>query len=250
MGSVRGVRLPRPVVRAVARMKPYVPEQAWPVLQTLRSFTGDGPIIGTPSFRRVLALAAHPDDEVVGCGGLLALLADAGAEVHVCFATDGDATTGVSVSPEEVARLRRAEAEASCRVLGTRPPRFLHHPDGRLAEHSSELAAQVEALVEELRPEVVIAPWELDGHHDHRAVAASVPSGIEVWGYESWTPLTANRLVEVSSVFERMRQALACHETAHLAFDVEAMLALDRYRSVHGLSGRGYAEAYLARAAT
>jgi LmbE family N-acetylglucosaminyl deacetylase len=231
-------------------MKPFVPEQAWPVLQTLRSFTGDGPIVGTPSFGRVLALAAHPDDEVVGCGGLLALLADGGAEVHVCFATDGDATTGVPAGPEEISRLRRGEAEASCRVLGARPPRFLHHPDGRLSEHAAELAREVASLVDELRPDVVIAPWELDGHDDHRAVAASVPDGVEFWGYETWTPLTANRIVDISPVFERVRQALACHETAHLAFDVEAMLSLDRYRSVHGLSGRGYAEAYLVRPAT
>lgn len=240
------MRLPRPVVRAVARMKPYVPEQAWPVLQSLRSFAGDAPIVGTPSFRKVLALAAHPDDEVVGCGGLLALLGDAGADVHVCFATDGDATTGVDAPPDEVAGLRRAEAEASCRILGTRPPTFLHHPDGRLADHLGELRSQVRELVDELQPEVVIAPWELDGHADHRAVAAAVPTDIEVWGYETWTPLTANRIVDVTPVFDRVQQALAVHETAHLAFDVGAMLSLHRYRSVHGLNGRGYAEAYLA----
>ena len=58
--------------------------------------------------------------------------------------------------------------------------------------------------------------------------------------------LTANRIVDVTSVFDRVQQALAAHETAHLAFDVGAMLSLHRYRSVHGLNGRGYAEAYLA----
>ena len=244
---MRDVRLPRPVVRAVARMKPHVPEQAWPVLQTLRSFTGDGPIVGTPVFRKVLVLAAHPDDEVVGCGGLVALLADSGAEIDVCFATDGDATTGVDATSEQIAGLRRAEAEASCEILGTRPPRFLHHPDGRLAEHLGVLRSQIRQLVDDLQPEVVIAPWELDGHADHRAVAAAVPDGVEVWGYETWTPLTANRIVDITPVFERVQRALAAHATAHLAFDVGAMLSLDRYRSVHGLNGRGYAEAYLAK---
>ena len=76
-------------MRLVARAKPLVPERARQILSTLRSFAGDGPIVGTPAFRRVLAVAAHPDDETVGCGGLLALLADAGAVVDVCFATDG-----------------------------------------------------------------------------------------------------------------------------------------------------------------
>jgi LmbE family N-acetylglucosaminyl deacetylase len=228
-------------------MKPHVPASALPVLATLRSFAGDGPIVGTPAFRRVLALAAHPDDEAVGCGGLLALLADAGAEVHVCFATDGEGTIGAAMPAADVARRRRAEAEAACRVLGTRPPRFLGHPDGHLAEHAEALAADVARLVGELRPEVVLAPWELDGHADHRAVFAAVPPGVEVWGYETWTPLTPNRIVDVSSTFARKEQALACYETAHLAFDVGAMLALNRYRSVHGLMGRGHAEAYLTR---
>ncbi|MCU1485255.1 MAG: group 1 glycosyl transferase [Actinomycetia bacterium] len=242
------MRVPRAVVRAVARVKPHLPASSLPVLDTLRSFAGDGPIVATPSFRRVLALGAHPDDEVVGCGGLLALLADAGAEVHVCFATDGEATIGASLPPEEVARRRRAEAEASCRVLGACPPRFLGHPDGSLAEHAAALADDVRRLVDELRPDVVLAPWALDGHRDHRAVFAAVPAGVELWGYETWTPLTPNRIVDVSAVFPRKEQALACYETAHLAFDVGAMLALNRYRSVHGLSGRGHAEAYLTRA--
>ncbi|MCU1373303.1 MAG: hypothetical protein JWO68_589 [Actinomycetia bacterium] len=234
-------------MRAVARTKPLVPEAAWPVLATLRSFAGDGPIVGTPSFRKVLALAAHPDDESVGCGGLLALLADAGAEVHVCFATDGEATIGAALPVDEVARRRRAEAVAACRILGTRPPTFLGHPDGCLAERAEALAADIGRLVDDLEPEVVIAPWELDGHPDHRAVFAAVPAGVECWGYETWTPLTPNRIVDVSTVFARKEEALASYETAHLAFDVGAMLALNRYRSVHGLMGRGHAEAYLVR---
>ena len=239
------MRLPRAVLRGVARLKPLVPEAALPVLATLRSFAGDGPIVAVPSFRRVLVLAAHPDDESVGCGGLLALLADAGAEVHVCFVTDGEATIGATVPAAEVARRRRLEAEAACRVLGTRPPRFLGHPDGGLADVAEQLRGDVQRLVTELGPEVVIAPWELDGHADHRALHAAVPAGVEVWGYETWTPLTPNRVVDISSVFARKEQALACYETAHLAFDVGAMLALNRYRSVHGLSGKGHAEAYL-----
>ena len=235
------------MVRAVARVKPRVPEAAWPVLTSLRSLVGDGPVVGTPSFERVLAVAAHPDDETIGCGGLLALLADAGAEVHVCFATDGEATIGASSSATEVAVHRRHEAEAACAVLGTRPPRFLGLPDGALASCLDELRGELRVLVEELRPQALIAPWELDGHADHQAVHAALPSDIEVWGYETWTPLPPTWVVDVSAVYERKERALACYETAHQAFDVSAMLALNRYRSVHGLMGRGHAEAYFVR---
>jgi LmbE family N-acetylglucosaminyl deacetylase len=235
------------VARAVARVKPLVPESAWPILTTLRSFAGDGPVVGVPTFRRVLALGAHPDDEVVGCGGLLALLADAGATVDVCFATDGEATRGSALPAAEVGRRRRAEAEAACRILGTRAPRFLGLPDGALGDHHAALAAALAALVDELQPEVVIAPWAHDGHPDHRAVHAAIPAGVAVWGYETWAPLPPSWVVDVTSVYARKEQALACYETAHLAFDVGAMLALNRYRSVHGLLGNGYAEAYFSQ---
>jgi LmbE family N-acetylglucosaminyl deacetylase len=93
----------------------------------------------------------------------------------------------------------------------------------------------------------VLAPWELDGHPDHQVLHTAIPAGVEVWGYETWTPLPPTWIVDVTSVHERKARALACYETAHLAFDVSAMLALDRYRSVHGLMGKGYAEAYFTR---
>jgi LmbE family N-acetylglucosaminyl deacetylase len=241
------VKLPRPVVRLVARVKPRVPERAWNVLHTVRSLTGDGPIVAEPTFRKVLALAAHPDDETVGCGGLLSLLADQGAEVHVCFATDGEATIGADLPGDEVGRRRRREAEAACAVLGTRAPRFLGLPDGRLADHLDDLRGSLRALIDELQPDVVLAPWELDGHPDHQVLHTAIPAGVEVWGYETWTPLPPTWIVDVTSVHERKARALACYETAHLAFDVSAMLALDRYRSVHGLMGKGYAEAFFTR---
>jgi LmbE family N-acetylglucosaminyl deacetylase len=239
------------VVRAVARAKPLVPDRAWPVLLSLRSFAGDGPIVGTPALRRVLVLAPHPDDEAVGCGGLVALLGDAGADVDVVFATDGEATRGGAASAADVASSRRREANAACDVLGARPPRFLGLPDGALASRLDELTRSVRAVAGELTPDAVLAPWFGDGHEDHRALSdavcrAGLGDGVEVWAYETWTPLPANRVVDISAVIARKERAIAAHETAHRAFDVGAMLGLNRYRSLHGLMGRGWAEAYLA----
>ncbi|MFA5787336.1 MAG: PIG-L deacetylase family protein [Actinomycetota bacterium] len=245
------MRLPRTLVRTIARAKPLVPERAWPVLLSLRSLAGSGPIVGLPSFRRVLALAAHPDDESIGCGGTLALLADRGAVVSVVFATDGEATRGAGVAEEEVRGLRRAEAQAACRALGLPAPRFLGHPDGDLASALGGLSRHLQALIDELAPEAIMAPWVLDPHPDHveldRALAAcTLPDTCEVWMYETWAPLAPNRVVDITGVMERKRSAVAEHATAHLAFDVGAMLGLSRYRSVHGLMGRGYAEAFMA----
>jgi LmbE family N-acetylglucosaminyl deacetylase len=243
--------IPRPVARTLARGKPLVPDRLWPLLHTLRSAAGDGPLVGLPAFRRVLVLAAHPDDESIGCAGTMALLADSGAQVTVLYATDGEATIGAATDPAETGRRRVAEAREACRLLGVSDTRFLGRPDRGLTEVAAALGPQLGELVAQLRPEVLLLPWFLDGHPDHQALSealahAGVPDELEVWGYETWTPLPANRLVDITAVFDRKLAALAAHVTAALAFDVSAGAALSRWRSIHGLMGRGYAEAFLA----
>lgn len=76
--------------------------------------------------------------------------------------------------------------------------------------------------------------------------SASLPAGLEVWGFEWWTRLVANRLVDITRVWERKQAAAACHATAARAFDLTAGLALSRWRSLSGLHGVGYGEAFLA----
>lgn len=249
------MRLPRPLARAaargLARAKPVIPDSAWPALLTLRSLAGSGPVVGQPTYARVLALAAHPDDESVGAAGTLALLADAGAAVSVMFATDGEATRGSSLDRAATGALRRAEASAACRVIGAGEIRFRSLRDGGLADQVDALAGAIGVAVRELAPEAIFLPWWLDDHPDHQALNASlaraqVPSGLDVWGYETWTPLPANRIVDISAVLDRKRRALAAHVTAHQAFDVSASLGLARWRSIHGLMGRGHAEGFLA----
>src|SRR5436190_1659851 len=99
-----------------------------------------------------------------------------------------------------VVRLPRAVVRAVARAkpLVARPPRFLSHPDGGLPERIDALAADLRGLVADLDPEAIFLPWFLDGHADHRALGtalerAGVGDGVELWGYETWTPLTPNR---------------------------------------------------------
>lgn len=243
------MRLPTPVRRAAARAKPVVPRRAWPLLLSLRSLAGDGPLVGEPALRSVAVLAAHPDDESMGCAGTVALLRRRGVPVVAAFATDGEATRGSAARPETTGRLRRAEAEAACHRLDVVDVRFWGLPDGGLAADTAALTHRVTELAR--GRDGLFLPWFLDGHPDHEALsaalaAADLPPSLEVWGYETWVPLPANRVVDITTVWEQKRAALAAHRTAAQAFDVEAALGLNRWRSIHGLMGRGYAEAFLA----
>jgi N-acetylglucosamine malate deacetylase 1 len=242
--------LPRAVTRLIARGKPFVPERAWPLLLTLRSARGQRPLVAEPTLRNAVVLAAHPDDEAMGCAGTIALLRRAGARVTVAFVTDGELTRGADLPVAEVAQRRRSEAEAACRSLGVDDVRSWGLPDGSLTDRVDDVAAHVGRLLAEVAPDGVLLPWFLDDHPDHAALAAALdrcppPLAVELWGYEVWTPLAANRIVDISAVVALKEGALAIHRTARQAFDISAALGLNRWRSVQGLLGRGYAEAFV-----
>lgn len=234
-----------------ARLRPLVPDAALPGVLAARSLAGGGPVVGLPAGRRPLVVAPHPDDETLACGGTLALLAAAGAPATALFLTDGTATRGDPSPDPDTARRRRGEARAACELLGLPPPRFAGLPDGDLAGHLREVAGAVADAAETVTPDLLLLPWFLDDHPDHRAattgvLAAGLDEDLPVWGGEVWTPLPPNRLVDISRVVDVKREAIAVHATALGAFDASALLGLNRYRSVHGLLGRGHAEAFLA----
>jgi LmbE family N-acetylglucosaminyl deacetylase len=180
----------------------------------------------------------------------MALLARMGADVHVCYVTDGEATVGSLGRGGEVAQARRAEGRAACEILGARSPRFLGLPDGSLDRHGASLTAAIREVIDDIRPDVVLAPWEFDGHPDHRAVHGAVPADVLLWGYEVWTPLLPTWVVDITSVLDVKRNALDVFTTATGAFDPTAMLGLNRYRSLVAQAGEGYAEAFAVRPAT
>lgn len=219
-------------------------------MRSLRSLVSDGPRVGLPVFGRALVLAPHPDDETVGCGGTLALLARRGCVVTTVVLSDGAATPGCGLSPAEVASRRADEVRRACAELGAPPPILCGLPDGQLQARLQEMTALVAGQLRAAQPDVVLVPWAGDGHDDHRAVLrallACAGPDTAVWGYEVWSPLPwTNRVVDVSAVMPAVARAAAQHVTAAGSMDLDALLALRRYRSLHGMAGRGHAEAFL-----
>lgn len=237
--------------RAAVRFGPLLPRRLAEGALQARAWAGEGMARGLPTFERVLVCAPHPDDETIMCGGTVALLTDAGAAVTLVVASDGEATLGSDLPQPRIAAARRSEAERAAAVLGIADVRFLGEPDGELSGRVPALTVALAQALRATEAQLVLVPWFLDATADHRAVALALARArpgedVEVWGGEVWAPLPANRLVDVSAAVERKRAALACHVTAHGAFDLEAMLGLSRYRSVQGFRGRGHAEAFLA----
>ena len=125
---------------------------------------------------RAVLLAAHPDDETLGAGGLLARLAVAGVELDIVVASDGEASHPQSSthSQERLAEVRRAEMESAMMLLAPAGRlHFLGLPDGGLSPDAVGEALRPVLEEEPLRRTLLISPWRLDGHPDHEAVGAA-----------------------------------------------------------------------------
>lgn len=123
---------------------------------------------------RTVVLAAHPDDETLGAGGLLAELAAVGNPAEVIVVSDGAASHPGSptLTPADLARRR---AEEVVRAVGILSPgstvTLLGHPDGGLREAAEAITADLRAaFTAGTVPAQVVAPWRGDGHRDHRVL--------------------------------------------------------------------------------
>jgi LmbE family N-acetylglucosaminyl deacetylase len=212
---------------------------------------------------KILAIGAHQDDPDIGCGGSLILHADAGDDVTIVYATDG-AAGSAEIPKDQLAPLRRAEAEHSAAVLGAKRLIFLPFSDGQLAYAGYDLVTKLGRIVRSERPEIVYTHHPGDAHPDHRALAtatldacrrASTPyfqemgegrhTVTEIRLYEVWTPLQEyRRAIDVSAAIDRKTEAIRQHRTqlALIPYD-EVARGLARYRSI-AVRGSTYAEVF------
>jgi len=152
-------------------------------------------VLSWENVTRVVVVAAHPDDETLGAGGLIARAAELGLTVSVVVASNGEASHPESPThpPARLAAIRRQEMmQAVEELTSAAPVRFLGLPDGGLAGYEEELAAILAAEVgEDAASTWIVAPWRSDGHPDHVAVGrasatAALNTGAILWEYPIW----------------------------------------------------------------
>jgi LmbE family N-acetylglucosaminyl deacetylase len=133
---------------------------------------------------RVVAVAPHPDDEVLACGGLLAGHAQRGGRTAIVAVTDGEASHPADPNwpPLRLARARRAEREAGLGQLGvsggTVTP--LAVPDGGVAACGGVLECTLRRILRS--SDCVVTTWRGDGHPDHDATGTSTASACQAVG--------------------------------------------------------------------
>ncbi len=130
--------------------------------------------------KRILVIAAHPDDVDFGSAGTIARWTAEGREVIYCIVTDGDAGgSDPGISRSDMATIRRAEQTAAASQVGVHDLRFLGYPDGRV-EATLELRRDLARVIRQVRPQRVVSQspernyFRLGiGHPDHRAVGSA-----------------------------------------------------------------------------
>ena len=152
--------------------------------------------------RSLLAVFAHPDDESLACGGLLAWCAELGARVSILCATRGEMGRG---SRSDLSLVRTNELESAARALGVSDVLVLDYEDGMLAwAEPAKLEADIRDATIRFRPDVVIT-FGHDGlywHPDHIAIHERTTAAVAALGD------TAPALYYVTMAPGRMRAVI------------------------------------------
>ena len=192
----------------------------------------------------VLVFAPHNDDEVLGVGGTIKKLVNAGNSVFICEVTSGLHYTQL----QEEARIAHA-------LLGVKKSFFLNKPVGMLKTgNQMELNKSISEVISEVQPEVVFTPFLGDMHIDHREVTESVMVALrpignysirEIYMYETlsetgWNIPTSERSfspnvwVDISETIQEKIEAMKCYKSQLLEYphprSEEAILALAKFR--------------------
>ncbi len=214
-----------------------------------------------PIGRRLVVITPHPDDEVIGAGGLL--LAHRGiSDVHIVNLFDGAGGGRLEHVPysedpayraELVAERRRELLDVS-QALGSKTVRQLNLGIG-IGEPTASHVATLRQVIEEIDPDVVLLPWYLDNHRDHRLANiiyawASGQRECMVLGYEIWTLCEPNAIFDITDwISEKVRLA-KLYKTQTATVDYSSYIGgLAATRAFHaGVRGDrgGAAEAFLA----
>jgi len=211
--------------------------------------------LARPPHGRVLLVVPHPDDDVLGAGGTVALHVAQGDPVHVLVAYGGlEGDPDHRWAPEEYRALRQREARAGGKHLGLESYEFWSYPEGHLPSNEQLLEAgrRLAQRVRELRVDTIYAPWVGEYHVDHHVLARVVRLAVALadfrgaaWGYEVWTPLVPTRIVDTSTVHARKVAALREHASQLAYRDIlEKGLALSAQRAMYLAPETRHGEAF------
>ena len=213
--------------------------------------------------KKVLVIAPHQDDEIIGAGGLICHMLSIGNSVEVCHVFSG--TSGIMDvdDPAESARIRHDEARAAAKLGGYNLLDNLGFTDRDRTGYAGVQDALIR-LIRQQRPDIIVLPHEAESDAEHHLVSACgtqaswlsasnifnelgspLHKTLEVLYYEVWQPIKKpDYVLDISEYADMKQQLLECFPSQMKSTSwVEGALGLNAYRGTT-LQTKGYAEVY------
>jgi len=182
----------------------------------------------SPGQRRILVITPHPDDEVVGCGGTLALHKATGDSVCIAYITDGRRSRALGLSPQDMAQRRRREAKTAAALLAVDRFEWIGLPEGNWS--AEQLHPHLHELIGQWAPHYIYAPSWIDFHPEHLKVADALAAALSndeiqsddlfIRVYQIQVPLTTvltNLIADTSSVVPTCTAAIEAYTSQTVA---------------------------------
>jgi len=211
----------------------------------------------------VLVIAAHPDDEVLGCGGTIARLAQEGHDVRIAILGEGITSRYRQREPSDPSLVKalHSRSRKAAQLLGAREPLMYNLPDNRFdTVPLLDIVKMIETVLEKTSPQIIYTQHGGDLNVDHRIVyqatltatrpvagssvntvyAYEVPSSTE-WAFQKFRPVfEPNVFVDISRTLDMKLEAMQLYESEAREFphprSVDGLRAISRrWGSVAGL---------------
>jgi N-acetylglucosamine malate deacetylase 1 len=248
------------IKKTLKEIQHYIPESLLQYVQKLNSAFLNFIIIRFYSqalelnSKSVMVFSPHQDDETFGCGGMIALKRQQGAQVKVVFLTDGQGNGGSKSNiKDEIISIRKQEAELALNVLGVERSDilFLDKQDGTLLylnlESRQKMIEEIMELINQYNPQEVYVPHYKDCHCDHEATytlvkeaIARLKTKVEFFQYPVWVFWRAPLFIML-----KLKDIAAAKKLSITKVQTQKQKAIALYDSqIHSLP-RGFVDRFL-----
>ena len=203
-----------------------------------------------------IVISPHPDDDVIGMGGSMRLLADKGLNVFSVYITDGSSKI---FKDNKISEVRQKEAIEALGVVRAKAGIFLKHKSGKLSV--SKIVKEIIAVLDFIRPKTLYVTSPFERHATHLKVTEMTVNAVrqitaycpELWGYSVWSgafAINKMKVVDISKVINIKKKAIGKHKSQQKYKDyASGMIGRNRYEGIfletHRKNSFEYAETFV-----
>ena len=203
-----------------------------------------------------VVISPHPDDDVIGMGGSMRLLADKKVNVFTVYITDGSSEI---FKNRKISAVRQKEALDALGVVRAKAGIFLKHKSEKLS--APKIVEDILSVLDLFKPETIYVPSPFERHYTHLKVSEMTVNAVrqikdycpELWGYSVWSSgfgMNTMKVVDISKVINIKKKAICMHKSQIKYKDyASGIIGRNRYEGVflytHAKKSFEYAETFV-----